>query len=186
LRALTIAVMSLAPVAVEAQSIGVFSDVGGFSTQVCVTPLLPSRAYVIAILGGVFGSGIQGAEFCVKGYDSTWTNVITPNREANFLTGDPVTTGCQIAFPACQSGSGGLTVLLYTIDTTALQSIPVTPLAVTKHDYPSNPNFGCPLLVMCDGPVWTKWCVSGWTSELIPCTTGVAATTWTAVRSMYR
>lgn len=186
MRGLLIALILLVARGAGAQSIGVFSDVVSFSTQVCVTPSVPSRAYVVALLGGILFQGTQGAEFCVKGYDASWINVATPNPAANFLTGDPLTTGCQIAFPTCQPGGMDGTLLLYTVDTIASQPIPVTPLAVTKHDSPSNPNFACPVLVTCDAPVWTKWCVSGWNSDLIPCTSAVFATTWTAVRSMYR
>lgn len=63
-------------------------------------------------------------------------------------------------------------------------------ISVTGGAPPSNPGFACPQLLVCDYPVFTKFCVSGGQLIINPaglsCTVGVEQATWSRVKGLYR
>jgi hypothetical protein len=179
-RILAFATLALSPQWVAAQQIGIYFDTSGLSTRAVVRPMVSVRAYIVAGLD-VSGMGIQGAEFSVNGYDSRWLNTVTPNPTANLMVGNPLSGGCQIAFPDCQTQRP---LVLFTIDTIVPAPIPETTLWVVKHDAPSNPSFTCPRIVLCDIEV-THMCVRGEGAVLVPADVGTESATWTSVRALY-
>jgi hypothetical protein len=84
---------------------------------------------------------------------------LIPNPVSNVQLGNPFAGGCNMAFPACQTGTNGI-VLLYTVQLAAPPSgVPHYVLTVTRHQTPSGLNFPCPLVIKCDGPVFSKVCL---------------------------
>jgi hypothetical protein len=65
--------------------------------------------------------------------------------------------GTNIAFPACQTGSRVRLFTFLLVERTPTRDIA---LHITDHATPSNPYFCCPLMTLCDGPVYTKLCVN--------------------------
>ena len=65
--------------------------------------------------------------------------------------------GTNIAFPACQTGSRVRLFTFLLVEKTPTHDIA---LHITDHATPSNPYFCCPLITLCDGPVYTKLCVN--------------------------
>ena len=174
----------------SASSIGVFfapdaSDCDADGVQ----PFAPFFMYIGAVLGGdAAAPGISGAEFQCTGVDPAWFNTVTPNPVSNLALGNPIAGGCNIAFPGCMVGGTGNFVLLYTIQSLALAPVTGRTLSVLQHTTPSNPNFLCPLVTLCDGPVFTKLCVSGGQAFLNlgrPCTVSVEQKSWSQVKSMF-
>lgn len=178
--------LCLAAGSASASSIGVFFAPDGSDCDGTAAPFAPFLTYIGAVLGGdAAGPGVTGGEFQVTGYDPTWFNTVTPNGASNLALGNPIAGGCNIAFPSCQSGSF---VLLYTIQSVALAAITPRNFTVLQHTTPSNPNFLCSLVTLCDAPVFTKLCVSGGQGFLngsVPCTVGVQQTSWSQVKAMF-
>lgn len=171
----------------QATSIGVFFAPDGTDCDGTAVAFAPFLTYFGAVLGGdAAQAGITGAEFRVDGYDPAWFNTVTPSPTSNLALGNPIAGGCNIAFPACQSGSNSF-VLLYTV-----QSIALTPpgdrvLAVKQHTTPSNVNFQCPLVTLCD-QAFTLFCVQageGFLNHSVPCTVGVEQKSWSEIKRLF-
>lgn len=168
----------------RASYIGVLFDTTSYTHEACATPAVPLRGYIVAVLGGdVAAAGITGAEFRLEGLDPSWASTATPNPTANLVLGDPLGAGCQIAFPTCQLPD---VVILYTLDIVAPTVIQDVMLTIRAHQNPSNPNFACPRLPLCDAPVFAISCVGGADAWVRPCPVGVRAASWSAVRALYR
>lgn len=144
--------------------IGVFGDAAG--TNCCITTGAgASTLHVIAITGGASSTGLTGAEFRIEvsppqpGAFFMWTAA----PAANVSLGNPIdnssaagdVTGANLAFSVCQrqAGMAGDHVNLGTILAFGLTG--TCELRTMRHNRPSNPNFMCPLLVLCDAPVYT-------------------------------
>jgi len=130
----------------------------------CYMPMIPpggsGTAYIYVILAGAVSGGITGAEFAILGMPPEMMVSVTPNPASNVTLGNPFGTGCNIAFPTCQTGP--LIVLLYTVHLAVPPSgVPHYVLQVTQHQVPSGPNLNCPLVTKCDPPDFTKVCVVG-------------------------
>ena len=168
-----------------ASSIGIFFSADGSDCDATVLENTAVTWYICAVLGGdAGGSGITGAEFRQDGTPAGWFMTPAYSPAANVSIGLPTTGGCNLAFPDCKSGG---IVLLYTVSGFATTSVSDMRLQIHRHTNPSNPHFPCPLLVLCDGPTYTKICVPG--GEAIingpPCTVGIQQKSWGAVKSLY-
>lgn len=156
--ALTVLGLGVAPCA-SAQSITVDRDPTGLS---CYLPVItgpaPGTMYIVAMLNSSI-SGITGAEFRVTGMPAGLFAVATASPASNVAIGDPLGTGCNIAFPTCQTAD--FAVLLYTVNYFVISGTPRFQLHVEQHSNPSNSLFQCPLVVLCDAPVYTLRCVFG-------------------------
>jgi hypothetical protein len=148
---------------------------------------VPFTVYLIADLAGDAAAfGITGAEFRVTGFDPAWLTTVTGNPSANVVLGSPIGEGTNIAFPSCQAVH---TVVLFNIQVLSLG--PVTPrvLTVERHVRPVHPVFPCPLVTLCDAPVFTKLCVTGGRAciqqEYTCCLLAVEATSWGQVKALY-
>jgi hypothetical protein len=168
----------------EASSIGVYFDQQ--ATTFCAEqhPVTQGTAYILAALyGNPFVFGIVGAEFRVDGMPASWSATVVPRPGATTL-GNPLTGGCNIAFP-CQMSP---IVLLYTVHYTVLSELTVH-LSVHAHSSPSNLTFTCPILYCaCDQPGECVACVPGGTAAINDpsfCLVGVAPSTWSRVKSLY-
>jgi hypothetical protein len=170
----------------SAQSIGVFWDPAGATCAVNQPSGSQGTMYILASLGGPSLGGMTGAEFRVDNFPSTWFANATPSPASNLALGGPLTGGCNIAFPACQVGSGGL-VLLYTVSYFAVDAQANRRISVLRHTTPSNANFQCPLQTLCDEGIFTKVCVSGGQGIINGgnCTVAVQQKSWSGVKSLF-
>lgn len=145
--------------------IGVFGDAAG--TNCCITSTGGATTlHVIAVTGGASSGGFTGAEFRIEvapaqpGAFLVWT----ASPSANVVIGNPIdnsdgpndTSGINMAFSTCQKqlGQAGDHITLGTIVVFGLTG--EREIRVKKHNKPSNPAFMAPLLVLCDGPTFTK------------------------------
>lgn len=119
--------------------------------------------YVVADTGNLPLGGLVGAEFSLQGLeelfgvppDGVLVWVAEANLPVSVVVGDPFGAGTHIVFPTCQSGW----VLLFTLHMIAYDHTGLRELHVTAHQQPSNPLFDCPVLDLCDAPVYTRQCV---------------------------
>jgi hypothetical protein len=170
----------------SAQSIGVYWDPAGATW--CVNQPAPAFGvmYILATLGGAAAGGMTGAEFRVSNFPSDWNPGATPNPSANLTFGNPLAAGCNIGFPSCQTGSGGV-VLLYTVVYFAVDVQTDRQVTVLRHTTPSNMLFQCPLLTLCNAPTFTKVCVNGAQGTINggPCTVAVEQRSWSGVKRIF-
>lgn len=193
--------------------IGVYADAAG--TQCCapIGSFTSGTLYVIAKLNGATANGITGAEFRLvfpggtTGYFLTWTpqaDVPIGNPIPGANPSDPY--GCNLAFSTCRPDPPGSATQL-TLGTISVFNAGGAPTAiqVRKKVPPGNPDFTCPLLVLCDAPVYTKVCNTitetstpngeeaiGFVAGLNNCPqpncgpVGVEQSTWSGMKSLYR
>ena len=181
-----VAALALGVGSASAQSIGLYFDPGAATCSSTTVMFTPGTMYVLAILSGGDAGGITGAEFRMDGFPNAWFP--SANAHAGATTvGSPLTGGTNIAF-LCDAGTGGL-VTLYTINyfvTSALSDLTVT---VNRHTTPSNANFMCPLVTLCDAPAFSARCSrngEAFINHAGPgCLVGVEPATWSHVKSLY-
>jgi len=180
--------LALAASTASAQSIGVYFDPNAASCSGTVLANTPTTWYILALLGGPVAGGISGAEFREDGTPAGWFMTPNPNPASNLALGNPNTGGCNIAFAGCQPGTGGV-VLLYTVSGFATSPVVNNTLSINRHTSPSNPLFICPLVTLCDGPVFTKVCVRAGEGFINrsgnPCTVAVEQKSWSNVKALY-
>ena len=176
--------LGLAAGPVSAQSIGLFWDPNGGTCSTTQGQNTGGTMYVLAILGGPSGGGITGAELRVDNFPSSWFASVNPNSPT--ALGNIMGSGGNIAFNTCQTGSGGV-VLLYTVSYFAPDVQTNRVVKVERHSTPTNPNFQCPLHVLCDAPIYTKICATGGQGIINggPCTVAAQQKSWSQVKTLY-
>lgn len=146
--------------------VGIYADAG--ATSPCTTVLAGTGAilYVVASLEGTTAGGVVGAEFRIEvsnpeGWFFSFSATQGTTAIGNVLDTDPGNpndgTGLTMAFSTCQSGSAQ--ILLGTIGAFNSSGDP-TSLSVKRHSTPSNPDYSCPLFVLCNGPSYSKSCMT--------------------------
>lgn len=174
-------------------------------------------------LSGAAAGGITGAEYRIQAgavpgsaYDyfyrfPLYSIYFYPDPDAVLNFGDPFHGGTNTVFAACRPAPR---VRLGTFLLIEATPEPIA-LYVEEHEDPSNYTFCCPLVTLCDGPVFTKICATGISDDpydydlgevffagvnmeddksvgagrcpiLSFRTTGVAEAAWSTVKSLYR
>ena len=183
-----VAVMAFGAGSASAQSIGIFADLGSASCNITAAPFGAVNFYINVVgSGALVTGGVTGAEFQVL-HDFEAGTILTPaaNAASNVALGNPMTGGCNIAFPACQNG---VSINLYSVQLVFLQNTNITAsMIVDAHTTPSNVNFACSLVNLCDGPVFTAVCLSGgeaFVNGSDNCTVAVEDVTWGEVKNLF-
>ena len=194
---LAVACCLAATVYAEEATIGVYVDAAGTQCTGSTGGGVVTGSVWVNLAGAAAG-GITGAEFRVdNNHRPDCTVAITPDPAAMIVIGDAFNlAGTNIAYDNCQTGPR---VRLFTF--TLSENTPSSDiwLSLTQHFRPSNPYYACPLVTLCDGPVFTKVCAGpeansvAWqallnpsgslTAECVP--VGVAPTSWSQVKSLY-
>jgi hypothetical protein len=113
---------------------------------------------------GLPGGGVTGAEFSLRGLGGligmppvgSYIFNATSNPDASVALGDPLGGGANIAFASCQTGSF---VWLYSFQFINFGDTELRQLHVAARQPPTNSNFDCPLVVLCNAPIFTAMCV---------------------------
>jgi hypothetical protein len=147
--------------------IGVYADAAGTRPCAYAPPRSTTVLYVIAKTNGRSKYGIMGAEFRIEVTSpSGWMFSYTAPSGANVVAGDPIDTttdpntggGVDLSFSTCQIPANGM-LALGTLSVVNVQGT-ATDLVVKRHSTPKNGNSICPLFVLCDGPTFSKACMS--------------------------
>jgi hypothetical protein len=159
------------------------SDSGSPAYGSCVAPVIN----VYAELTGASANGITGVEFAAQIGDDRFADpgyilVEIPNSDATTVLGraftppDPRPRGMNMVWDACQTGGGTGRVLIETVlvfptaPCGPSQNPPKLHITAGGHNTPSNIFFRCPLVTICDAPVFTKVCLG---TNIVPCQTQV-------------
>ena len=170
---------------------------------------------VYARLGGATLAGISGTEMYLQGLEVDAPGQLPPGWMKSIMLppgtldigvlSDPNTLGAETRRrwdmvwsvegqddPDCQREP---LVLLAIVDLTSSIGFGTNfannhYLTVTGGDPPANPSFSCPLLSLCNNPLFTLYCVSGGRLIINPtdrsCTVAVEQATWSRVKGLYR
>ena len=202
-------------------TLGIYNDAAGSSCCLQAPAGVPTLAYVLMTLGGQTATGISGAEFRIEisapaGYFFIWNG----NAAAfNTILGSPIddtpadpndNKGVNMAAAHCQPSdhtpAAGDKVLMGTIQIINFGAGLPTDLTVKRKSPPSNPvQADCPLVTLCDAPVFTKACLSAQPANLPPGEAkhfiatlnkacgggscgfvGVEQKTWSTMKSLFR
>ena len=172
-------------------SIGIYFDPLGTQCSGRLEPGVVGRVYVVAKLGGMIECGISGAEFRFTGIPDDWIVHAVPNSDFVAI-GNPLRQGAALGF-TCERPKGG-TVVLYTVDLFPSELVEDLRFEIESRDPSSSPEAPCAHVVLCDRPMFTKFCVEGRTclvnatQESPACDSATAVTTssWSAVKSVFR
>jgi hypothetical protein len=172
-------------------SIGLYFDAAGEIACGEVPPGSSATLYIVAKTAGPTECGITGAELRVANMPAAWfSNAISPPGSLQF--GNPLdSTGANMAFHTCQAGAPGF-VLLYTVSIFATTPVTNHLVEIRARNPSLNPFFRCPLVTLCDAPIYTIVCVEGMGALLNPppgdaCNLpiGVELHTWSRVKRLY-
>jgi hypothetical protein len=179
-------------------SIGVYLDAAGTQCSGTITGTVIGSVWMN--LAGASASGVSGVEFRIDNSNAAAYSVsFVADPATTIVIGNPFFAGVNMGWAACQTGTGGRVKLGELIITENTSSPDVT-MTVRQHYYPSNPSpqFQCALVTQCDGPAFTKVCVSAtnsdhWRAVMNPSgaisgdcePVAVAPSTWSVVKSMY-
>lgn len=155
-----IAVASCAMVVDQAssQTIGIYADPEGTSTNISLTPGVPGIFYVLATVEGEAEEGISALDFQVIGIPGSWSIDPVPNPDIELFVHDPFEPpGGALAFGDCMTGVNGV-LHLYTVTVVATDDVPSATLSVVEYD---SPNWDCPQMVVCVGQDFEMICVIG-------------------------
>jgi hypothetical protein len=180
-------VLLLAPSALRAQSIGIFSDPVGANCNFTANFSVPFTLYINAVNSTLMPwGGLTGAEFKVTGMPPSWITIVTPNPLSTLVLGDPFDgVGVNIAFPVCQAS---FQVNLFTVTVVPLTVETEVTLTVTQRTPPLNPAYPCPLLTDCD-IFFSIVCVDGgqgFINSSRYCNVPVEESTWGKIKELYR
>jgi len=195
----SICALSAASAQAQNGSIGVYLDSDG-TTCAGQTSGGPLTGSIWANLGGDAAGGGTGAEVrVVSTFTDDYVIVATPNPAANIVIGDPFNIlGVNIAFPTCQTDAR---VQLFTFQVVPLNGNPPEDEWLTlkqRYDY-NNPNFPCPLVVLCASESFGLACVGApdsdhWRAVVNPSVgtsadcqpVAVESTSWSSIKGLYR
>ncbi len=174
-----------------AGSIGIYFDAAGTQCAGRLEPNELGRVYVVAKLGGMIECGIAGSEFRFVGIPEDWIVHAIPNPDFVSI-GNPLAEGAALGFSCAQPRSGN--VILYTVDIFPTEAVEDLEFDIVPRDPPSSPEAQCAHFVLCDKPMYTKFCVQGRSclvnaskeSPVCDTETAVAPVTWGFVKSVFR
>jgi len=171
----------------EHGSIGVYFDPEGTICSGTIPAGTTGKVYIVAKTMGGTAGGIAGAEFRFTGVPEAWEVFAVPNENIVAL-GNPFNDGVVAGFVCLPPVAGS--VVLYTVAVVAHADVSDVRFEIGPRVPPlSHP---CPLLLACDDPVFTKFCVEGLAcfvnaTSPTPCATlPVEQTTWSVVKKLYR
>jgi hypothetical protein len=148
---------------------------------------VPFRLYVIGRLDGATRCGVAGGEFRIVGIPPEWIAAAQPVPNTVTL-GNPLQEGVTFGTP-CAWRPNGL-VTLYELLLIPSSEDPDRVIQVTRHLYPRNPHFACPVMCSCDYPVCNMYCVDSGFAVLNPrslnCRTSIVSNSWTGIKQLYR
>jgi hypothetical protein len=170
--------------------LGVFFDPNAQNCSGNVPTAGTATLYVCFVPLGSASGGITGVEFRIDPGNGGYLLQSASTVGAGwYLLGDPISGGANVAFGECLSGTA-IAILRFAVLNPG-GGASDTELHVIAKTRPSNPNFVCPLVTLCDEPRYTALCVEGGKTILNPsaprpCGSGQEQTEWSKVKALYR
>ena len=144
--------------------------------------------YVMLLPAGATHAGIHGAELRITMTNADNLLIANETYEAGALPiGTALGTGATIGFASCKTGAP---IPILSFQVLANGSVRDAELRVAAKQSASNPNFQCPVAVLCD-EAFTSVCAGGAKAIVNPgsnraCGATRASSEWTRVKEFYR
>jgi hypothetical protein len=180
---LAVATLLILPAVASAQVIGVFADPSGSRCDLQAPLGQPTTAYVLFRNSG--SSGIRGFEFGIRGLPQGWYASADYCPSCGVVLGSLFGEGATYGWPFCQTDDIVLIAPAIITATTELRNVE---LIVGARVPPTDPSFDCPLVALCDAPVYTSVCVHGQTTYVnsdTRCSVAVEQTSWGRVKALF-
>jgi hypothetical protein len=175
-------------IADRGRSIGVYFDEAGTVCTGTIEPGVPTNLYIVIRCDE--GVGVEGCEFRFRGGPASWHTFPVANPTI-LAIGDPLANGITAGFGQCQ-GLGQTTFVVYSVLVLADAPEQDVLYELQGRIPPTNPNFRCPLVVDCF-PQYQAHCVTNikcrvnsWRPGHCALLTAVEASSWSAVKGLYR
>ena len=147
----------LAPNLSAAQSIAVSGN--QFDISCPTASIGPVTMYVVVNLSPGACGGITGAEFRIQGMPGGPEGRFFVQSEPRIPElRNPFVEGARITHTCRTSETDFVSVLSMTFFATT--SVTHHPVTITAHSMPSVPQFTCPIIRLCDAPVFTALCAT--------------------------
>ena len=169
--------------------LGIFFDNNGSKCEGTLATGGLTTLYVLLAANGDTRGGIAGVEFQVEAETSGLRlfgeHPLFPQPT---LVGSALGNGIYLADKNCQSG---VVVPILSFQVQNLSGGSDAVVSIAPHSTPSNPEFPCALVNLCDAPAFTKVCVRPGKAVLNPtgsiaCGSGAASSEWGRVKELYR
>jgi hypothetical protein len=192
--ALALLVVSLSAGVGAAQSaanglLGIFFDTNGSKCDGTIPQGGMTTLYVLLAANGDTRGGIKGAEFRVSS-ESTGYRFFGENISPifNIHLGHLFTEGLNVAAPDCVNQ---VVVPMVSFQVQNLGGGSDAVVSIEPRNPPSNSNFPCALVNLCDAPTYTAVCVRPGKAVLNPsgsvaCGSGASSSEWGRVKELYR
>jgi hypothetical protein len=144
--------------------------------------------YVMLLPSGATYGGIHGAEFRVVATNADGLLFTGATWDAGALPlGDALAGGVTVGFATCKTGSP-ISILSFQVLSSGV--VRDAEIRVTAKQSSSNPNFQCPVAVLCD-EAYTSICAGGGKAIVNPasprpCGASRESSEWTRVKEFYR
>jgi hypothetical protein len=161
------------------QEVGIFADPDGTNCTLTATPGEWAQGYLV--VKGV--AGVQGVELSIEGLPAAWQGLVDFCGGCTVVLPDVFGSGSGYAWPDCRSR----TIVPVLILATTLESEVVLTVAPSKLRI--EPYLGCPVVALCDSPVFTRVCVAGLSTPVNGsegCPVAVESLAWSVVKGLYR
>jgi hypothetical protein len=182
--------LAIASPACAEDLLGVFFDTSAQTCSGNVPTAGTATLYVCCVPTGSASGGITGAEFRIDpGNGGYLVQGGSPMGSGWAVIGNAFSGGVNVAFGECLTGSA-IAILQFTVLNPG-GGAHDSELHVIAKSRPSNPNFPCPLVTLCDDPAFTTVCVEGGKTILNPsaprpCGSSRENTVWSRVKGLYR
>jgi len=164
LQCASLAVLALAPIQVRAQTIGVYRDPNAVECPV-IPLLVPTTVYVVATLAPAACGGIAGVGFRLQGWPQSWFYFVNSGPVIPPI-GDLFNAGYYLAWSQCRTSESGV-VPVFSFQVIATSVVSDVPVSVT-HPAAASPPFLCPVVALCDEPVYTLLCATSVETRVNP------------------
>ena len=189
---LLLAFAATAPTAAWAQNgvLGIFADPNGDACSATLGSGRTTTLYVVFLPRGATMSGITGAEFRIEATNASGFQFHDERAiDAAVYLGTALGSGANVAFTDCKSRTA-IPLLRFQVYNSGSGASNVR-LRVVHKNPPFNPNFPCPLAVMCSDFDFAPVCVEAGEFVLNPsgsvtCAGGAADSEWSRVKELYR
>jgi hypothetical protein len=174
-------------------AIGIFTDTNASACDLRVSPGRTTTFYVVLAPDGTTRGGITGVEFQIDASKASGYLVMgeLPMSNVTIQLGSAFSGGMNLVWAECVSQLT-LPILNFQILNTG-GGITDAPLLVGAHSDAArrNPLFDCPLVTLCDAPVFSLVCITGGAGILnssfeVTCGSGAQRQKWSRVKALFR
>ncbi|UCE02078.1 MAG: hypothetical protein JSW67_12575 [Candidatus Latescibacterota bacterium] len=168
--------------------LGIYFDDRAGECETTASPGQARTAYVVFTPDGDTRGGVTGASFRITVENGDGFLFHSEVSIPPIQVGDALGPGTVVAGGECLTG---LTVPIMRFQAQALGGGTDVILRIEAHEDPKVSGLPCPLMTLCDGPIYTKICVQTGRAVINPsgavaCGSSSESTDWGRVKALYR